>query len=596
MLRTGLVSRLADHLNFTRRALGWHLLSLWILAIVAAGLEGFGILLFIPILSRFVAADGEVASDAIGGFLQSWAGALSIEALLGLAFLAFALKGFLTFAIGLYRARILSRARERMRMEIFHALDRARIADLRSRPLGSLGNLLIHEVSGVAFAMDQLCAALGALTTAVLLFGLAVALQPLLSVALVVSGTVSLSLGRYFARRRAAVSAHQTTAAGDMSSLAVETTQSLKYLRATERFSVLRRAFGNAAHAARQAEDRAAWIDEIRGGTREPLLVLWIAGVFYGFVVVLGQSLSVITDGILLFYRVSLEVTFFLDRAQRFAGQVGAIDGYCRLRDELRDAAEPATDGVPARYESEIRLEGVKFGYGEGPVLNGVDLSIGRRQTVAVVGISGAGKSTLIDVVAGCLEPTEGAVRVDGVDLRELSRPTYRGLLGYVTQESVMFSGSVRHNITMCWDRELTPEEQARATEAARLAHCLDLIESLEHGWDTKIGERGQRLSGGERQRLAIARELYREPRLLILDEATSALDAVSERAIQKSLELLHGRVAVLLVAHRLSTIRHADMVYVLDGGQITESGPFEELAERPEGRFRELCLLQRVV
>jgi subfamily B ATP-binding cassette protein MsbA len=177
-----------------------------------------------------------------------------------------------------------------------------------------------------------------------------------------------------------------------------------------------------------------------------------------------------------------------------------------------------------------------------------------------------------------------------------MQRTAYRAALGYVTQDAVVFSGSVLRNVTMRWDREPTPKEFERAREAARLANCLQVIENLEDGWETELGERGGRLSGGERQRVAIARELYQDPQLLILDEATSSLDSVSEQAVQRSLQLLHGKLTLLIVSHRLSTIRHADVVYVVEDGQVAESGTFDELAQRRDGRFRQLCEMQSLI
>jgi len=326
------------------------------------------------------------------------------------------------------------------------------------------------------------------------------------------------------------------------------------------------------------------------------LLVMWIGAVFYLFVVVLRQSIGVITDGILFFYRVSVELATFQDRWQGFSNRVGSVEAYERLLAELDGAAETEDAGVALRFEHAIRLEGVSFVRGELVILRDLEIEIPKFRTVALVGGSGVGKSTVVDLVAACLEPSAGALRVDGVDLRDLRRSEYRRALGYVTQESVFFSGSVARNVTMHWDGEISDEELERAREAARLANCLGVIEGLESGWDTEIGERGVRLSGGERQRVAIARELYGDPQLLILDEATSALDSISEQAVQRSLELLHGSLTLLIVAHRLSTIRYADTIYVLDDGGVVESGSFEELSNRPQGRFRELCDMQSLV
>jgi ABC-type multidrug transport system fused ATPase/permease subunit len=383
---------------------------------------------------------------------------------------------------------------------------------------------------------------------------------------------------------------------GILASLAVESMQSFKYLRATGRFAVIRAAFADAVRASRNVDDRASVVDQIGLSMREPLLVVWLVGVFYLFVFVLRQGLGVITDGILFFYRVSIELSILEGQLQEFAANVGSIDAYEQLRAELNEAAEPEDGSEPFSFEREIRLDGISFAYRGLHVLRELEITIPKRKTVALVGASGAGKSTIVDLVAACLEPTEGAVRVDGVDLRDVQRAAYRAALGYVTQESVVFSGSVLRNVTMRWDREPTAKEIERAREAARLANCLQVIEGLEEGWETELGERGVRLSGGERQRVAIARELYQDLQLLILDEATSSLDSISEQAVQRSLQLLHGKLTLLIVSHRLSTIRHADVVYVIEGGRVTESGTFDELAQRRDSRFRQLCEMQSLV
>jgi len=590
------LNRLRRYVGFTRRVIGVHLLPILGLGLIAAAAEGLGILLFIPILMRLVPQGGSASPGRLASTIERWTEGYAIESLLALLVLLFALKGALVFGISVYRSTIFARARERMRVELFDALGRVRIRELHARRLGSMSNLLVGEIEGAGVAMDRLCAAIGAFTSASILFAIAVALNPALSVVLLASGGVSLALLRRFARARMAISREATRAAGSMASLSVEALRAFKYLRATGRFGVLRDGFADATAVRRHVDERAGVVDGFRHSLREPLLVLWIGAVFYLFVVVARQSLGVVTDGILFFYRVSIELGSFQDLWQNFAARVGSLEAYERLRSELDAAREDEEGGTPLRFERELRLERVSFAYDGEPVLRDLDLRIPKRQTVALVGASGAGKSTITDLIAACLEPAQGAVTIDGVDLRSIRRSDYRRSLGYVTQESVVFSGSVARNVTMEWHREPSAVELERAREAARMASCLELIEGLDAGWHTELGEGGVRLSGGERQRIAIARELHAEPQLLILDEATSALDSVSEQAIQTSLELLHGRMTLLIVAHRLSTIRRADIVYVIEDGRVAECGTFDELIARPESRFRALCEMQSLV
>ncbi|MBX6384633.1 MAG: ABC transporter ATP-binding protein [Microbispora sp.] len=227
----------------------------------------------------------------------------------------------------------------------------------------------------------------------------------------------------------------------------------------------------------------------------------------------------------------------------------------------------------------EFEFRSVSLVYeGDRPAVEDFTLKVSPGETIALVGASGAGKSTVLNLVIGFLRPTSGQILLDGRDMEELDLRTYRRFLSVVPQESILFEGSIRDNVT--YGMPDVPEETLRA--ALRDANALEFVERLPHGLDTVVGERGARLSGGQKQRLAIARALIRDPRVLILDEATSALDAASEALIQQALARLVAGRTVFVVAHRLSTIRTADRIVVMRDGRIAEVGTHEELSRRP--------------
>jgi len=221
----------------------------------------------------------------------------------------------------------------------------------------------------------------------------------------------------------------------------------------------------------------------------------------------------------------------------------------------------------------------------ERAAVDGVALRIPARRTTAVVGPSGSGKSTLADLVMGLVRPTAGRVVVDGRELDEAWMRGWREGIGYVAQDTVLFHDSVRANLR--WARPDATDEEL--WEALRASAADGFVQALPEGIATVIGDRGVRLSGGERQRLALARALLRRPSLLILDEATSALDTENERRIRDAIAALHGRTTILMITHRLSSVRDADAIHVMEGGRVIESGDWASLVANPLGRFRAL-------
>ncbi len=274
-----------------------------------------------------------------------------------------------------------------------------------------------------------------------------------------------------------------------------------------------------------------------------------------------------------------------------FQEAIGAATRVFELLDSRADVEEPAQPIPLAQpVRGAIKYDRVSFRYGHDlpEVVSDLSLALSPGEVVALVGRSGAGKTTIASLLPRFWDVSEGTITLDGKDVRTLSLRELRGAIGIVPQEPVLFSGTIRENIA--YARPGASEQELR--DAAKAAHALEFIEKLHDGWDTRVGERGVKLSGGQRQRVAIARIFLKDPAVVLLDEATSSLDSESERLIESALvELLKGRTT-LIIAHRLSTVRRADRILVLDDGKVVETGSPSDLA-RGDGLYAKLYASQ---
>ncbi|GAB7039403.1 ABC transporter ATP-binding protein [Catenuloplanes niger JCM 9533] len=298
-----------------------------------------------------------------------------------------------------------------------------------------------------------------------------------------------------------------------------------------------------------------------------------------GEVVLLSSYFALLTQGL-------IQLLGLLPVAARGVESVRSIAEVLQEPDLEQNEGKRVVRSVTGR----ITLSGVSYRHPGATTdsLHDIDLDIRPGETVAFVGPSGAGKSTVLNLVLGFLRPTGGRILLDGTDMQDLDLRTARRFVSVVPQESVLFEGTIRDNVTYGLDRV----SDDRLRQALRDAHALDIVDGRPDGWDTVVGERGARLSGGQRQRIAIARALVRDPRVLLLDEATSALDPESEARVKAALSRLMSGRTTLVVAHRLSTIRRADRIVVLDEGRVAEIGTHAELLSR-RGRYAALYAAQ---
>ena len=466
--------------------------------------------------------------------------------------------------------------------------DTHRVGELTSRLNGDTVSIRNAVGSSFSLALRSMVTIIGALTMMILT-------SPVLTLAVVVALPAILVPVMVYARRLRGMSRRTQDALADLSAMATEMLGANRTVKAFTQEGVQSAHYSVSSEASYRAEVKRLGARAVLVGLVIFLgtaalvgLVWWGARSVFEGSVTAGQLAQFLVYALMASGALT-NVSEVLGTLQSVAGATERLTEILDTDAEIVDPAHPRS--LPTPPLGTVAFDAVSFSYqgvGGDPVLRNVSFSVGKGQTVALVGPSGSGKSTTLSLLQRFYDVTAGAISVDGIDIRDVTLSDLRKRFAYVEQEPIIFAGTIAENI-----RFGKPDaSQADVVAAAKAALVDDFVADLPKGYDTMVGERGVMLSGGQKQRLAIARAILKDAPILLLDEATSALDAQSERLVQTALEhLMEGRTT-LVIAHRLATIRDADTILVLDGGQIIDSGTHDELVAKG-GRYAELARLQ---
>jgi ATP-binding cassette subfamily B protein len=558
------------------------LAAIFILAVISTALDMVWPL-FIKRVIDFLGRPGSIADKARQ---LNWMGFSIVSILL----IKQAIELLRTWRIAVVNARVVFRLRKRL----FNRLLDLPLTELSEMKAGGITSRLSGDVDAVSGLVQQAVispgvAGLRLVMTAAILLRMSPQLALVASILL-----PPLAAASYMWTRR--VRPIYRSMREDRSTIDARVTETFGGVRVVRSFRREPREELNYAaghHTVIRKNLRAEWMETvlstiwgllIPGGS---LLIIW----FGGYLVLRGKA----TTGDIFAFQIY--VVMLIQPVWNIINSISQTQRSLAAMERVFEvlAMPPDKPDVPDAIEApqdveEIKFDGVNFWYRpDVPVIQDFDLTVPGGATVALVGPSGAGKTTITDLVARFYDPTRGAIRLNGIDLRQLKLGSYRQLLAVVQQEVFLFDGTVRDNIAY----GLRGATDAQIEDAARRANALEFIERLPERLDTLIGERGFKLSGGQRQRLSIARAILANPRILILDEATSNLDTESEQLIQSSLgELFAGRTT-FVIAHRLSTITHADLIVVMESGRIVEMGRHDDLMQR-RGMYYEMVERQR--
>lgn len=568
-------------------------LVLPIFMLLAGLFDGIGIVLFFPLLERLqdeTIPQGNM--EGLTGVLQTIGGS-TLQGMLLAIVCVFLFKFVFLFFQEVALQKITRDLYRSVALNIIHGWSDAEYKDFYLKhSAGKFVNLLTRELWTFLGAFQHYAGVFVGVIYVTIYLVLSLLLDVTVTTIAFVAGVALLIVFRRFTRKTKHYSLQVAKEDEQFQGGVIEFMQSYKYLKATNRFPKMNQYLERIIMKSTDLRFKMGIIGSFIGSAPEPIAVLLVAVFIYVEVAIFGKAFGLIAVLILLFYRTLMRIVTLQSSWQKFFGCSGALKVIPEALEQARLAKEQTGTSQVNRFYNAIQFEHVSFAYDTKSVLSSMNLQFRKHTTIALVGPSGTGKSTVVDLLTGVLKPTSGRITIDGKPYTDIDLQTLRHHIGYVTQEIVMFRDTIINNISF-WDK--LPKEQALSKVVSQCvrAFCRDFIERLPDTYETNVGDRGINVSVGQRQRIAIARELYRDPEILIFDEATSALDSESEQYIQKSIEALKGSKTMILIAHRLSTIKNADYIYVLDQGQVIEEGTFDDLYGNQQSKFYGMCKMQ---
>jgi subfamily B ATP-binding cassette protein MsbA len=461
--------------------------------------------------------------------------------------------------------------------------------------IGYLNNIITTEVNRGVAALNRYTVVIGSLIFILIYISFAIVINYKMTFAVLFLSLLLFTLMRSLSRlsRRISLLISETNA--QIQSLLIQTIYNYKYIKATDSFTHIFKHLFAKINKNYAYYFKSSVLTSIPSSIIEPISVLLISGLVLYYVGFQGKSIAEIFVLVIFFYKAFSYVFIFQSNWQKFNASLGGLEVIAKADRDLDKNIELSGTNIIANFNRRIELKDVNYSYGSRKVLFDVNLAIQKNKCIGIVGESGAGKTTLFDIFTGLLTPQYGKISIDGIDYSELELSSLRNIIGYVTQEPVIFNDTIANNISF-WECDSQEEIcKKMIKDAIVLANCDRFINETEMGLETIIGDRGVRLSGGQRQRIAIARELFKDPEIMIFDEATSSLDTESEQLIQQSINSLKGGRTIVLIAHRLSTVKNCDYIYVLKEGRIVEEGIFDELYGDTNSRFYSMCKAQNL-
>ena len=561
--------------------MGYKIFIAFFLSTLVGFLDGFGLTMFLPLLN-VMTGDEQASFDDMGNlsfisqFIQASGFEVSLVLILQLLILFFVLKAITKYLNDILKITLQQKLILKVRIDLLKLINNLNFKFFAKSNIGRIQNTMTGELTRIQTAYDYYFQILEQFVLVIVYMAFAFYVDFKFALLITLAGAFANLFYRIIHKLSEGLSLKFSTDNNTYEGQVIQHITNFKYLRATGSADNFASRLINTIKKIETSRKKLGFLNSLIKAVREPLLIIIVSSVIFLQTYFLGGEIAPIILSLLFFFRALSSLTQLQHNRNMFIANSGSIKNLQSFQEDLKSNQILSKGNHPYKFKNKIELLNLSFSYDDKKIINNISLEILKNQSVALIGESGSGKTTLVNLISGLLRSDRGNITIDGTRLKDIDKNTFHKKIGYITQEPVIFNDSIFNNVTF-WDEKNT-QNSKRFYEAIKKASLLETVANMKLKEDELLGNNGINLSGGQKQRISIARELYKEVEILIMDEATSALDTETEKRIQENIEVLKGEYTIIVIAHRISTIKNADRVILLDNGKIIETGTFSQI------------------
>ena len=564
--------------------MGFKIFIAFFLSTLVGFLDGFGLTMFLPLLN-VMTGDGQASFDDMGNlsfisqFIETSGFEVSLILILQLMILFFVLKAITKYSNDILKVILQQKLILRVRIGLLKLINNLNYKFFAKSNIGRIQNTMTGELTRIQTAYDYYFQILEQSVLVIVYMAFAYYVDFKFALLITIGGAFANLFYRAIHKLSEGLSLKFSADNNTYEGQVIQHITNFKYLKATGTADNFANRLINTIKKIETSRKKLGFLNSLIKAVREPLLIIIVSSVILLQTYFLGGEIAPIIISLLFFFRALSSLTQLQHNRNMFLANSGSIKNLQSFQEDLKANQIIFKGNIPFKFKNKIELSNISFSYDDEIILDSISLEILKNQTVALIGESGSGKTTLVNLISGLLRSDTGNIFIDGTPLIDIDKKTFHKKIGYITQEPVIFNDSVFNNVTF-WDHK-NEQNTKRFFAALKKASLFETINNMKLKEDELLGNNGINLSGGQKQRISIARELYKDVEILIMDEATSALDTETEKRIQENIEALKGKYTIIVIAHRISTIKNVDRVVLLDKGKIIETGTFSHIIKK---------------